>query len=177
VIKGIVGDERHLSDSESRALNALDGKIVSAAERERPHGPETLAKLAKRIGLSLKELREMAALGAFDVGARRQAVSRGQCGRDRRGVGGHRAAGFSDALGFGPADLAIYVEMVEWLAREELGRFASRVAAKVDPETARRMAQDGIERINVLLARLRETILLRAIAAGNLPAGEANEAG
>jgi DNA-binding transcriptional MerR regulator len=178
VIKGIVGDERHLSDSESRALTALDGKLVPAAERERPHGPETLAKLAKRIGLSVKELREMAALGAFDVVVRdgKQCLE-GNAVAIAEAWAGVRAAGYSDALGFGPADLAIYVEMVEWLAREELGRFGSRVAAKVDPETARRMAQEGIERINVLLGRLRESILLRAIAAGNLPAGEADEAG
>jgi len=178
VIKGIVGDERKLSDRESHALSALDGKIVPAAERERPHGAETLVKLAKRIGLSVKELREMSALGAIDVVVRdgKQCLE-GSSVAIAETWAGIRSAGFSDELGFGAQDLAIYVEMVEWLAREELGRFGSRVAAKVDPETARRMAQDGIERVNVLLARLRESILLRAIAAGNLPVGEANEAG
>jgi len=178
VIKGIVGDERHLSDNESQALNALDGKIVPAAERERPHPAETLAKLAKRIGLSVKELREMAALGAFDVVVRdgKQCLE-GSAIAVAEAWAGIRAAGYSDAIGFGTADLAMYVEMVEWLAREELGRFATRVAAKVDPETARRMAQDGIERVNELLARLRESILLRALAAGNLPAGKAEEVG
>ena len=87
-----------------------------------------------------------------------------------------RKAGFSDALGFGTHDLALYVEMAQWLAREELRRFASRVAAKVDPETARRMAQEGIDGMNQLIGLLREAILLRSIADGNL-AAQTSEAG
>lgn len=65
--------------------------------------------------------------------------------------------------------------MVQWLAREELRRFATRVAASVDPATSRRMAQQGIEGINEMLALLRESILLRAIAGGVQE--EAGEAG
>jgi len=177
VIKSMVGDERQLSDSESRALSALDGQLVPPAERERPHGPETLARLARRIGLPVKELREMASVGAVEIVVRdgKQCIE-GNAVAIAEAWAGIRAAGFSDALGFGPADLAMYVEMVDWLAREELGRFGSRVAARVDAETARRMAQEGIERVNELLARLRESILLRALAAATCRLARSGEA-
>jgi DNA-binding transcriptional MerR regulator len=174
VIKGIVGDERRLSDTESRALGALDGHLVPAAERERPHAAETLPRLAKRVGLTVAELREMAAVGAVELVVRggRQCLE-GTSVAIAETWGRLRNSGYGDALGFSAQDLAVYVKMVEWLAREELRRFGSRVAAKVDAETARHMAQDGIERMNEVIALLRESILLRAIAEGNLPAGGA----
>lgn len=177
VIKGIVGDARGLSDHESRALGALDGHIVPAGERARPHQPETLARLAKRVALPAKEIREMAALGAVEIVVRdgKQCLE-GSSIAIVEAWAAVRAAGFTEEIGFTVQDVAIYVEMVEWLARDELRRFASRVAARVEPEVARRMAHAGIEHVNELLARLRESVLMRAIAAGNLPAaaGEAS---
>jgi DNA-binding transcriptional MerR regulator len=177
VIKGIVGDERHLSDRESQALSALTGKIVPAIERERPHGAETLPKLAKRVGLQVAELREMASLGVVELVVRggRQCLE-GTSVALVETFARVRAAGFTADI-FPVSDIAIYVEMVQWLTREELQRFGTRVAAKVDAETARRMAQDGIDRMNELIALLRTSILLRAIAAGSPPADEADEVG
>jgi len=174
VIKGIVGDERRLSDAESRALGALDGHLVAATERARPHRPEPLPKLAKRIGLTVAELREMAAVGAVELVVRdgKQCLE-GTSVAIAETWARLRTGGYGDALGFSGQDLAVYVELVQWLAREELRRFGSRVAAKVDAETARRMAQDGIERMNELIGYLRESVLLRAIAEGNLPAADA----
>jgi DNA-binding transcriptional MerR regulator len=176
VIKGIVGDARGLSDLESRALTALDGHIVPAGERARPHPPETLARLAKRVELPVKELRDMAAVGAVEIVVRdgKQCIE-GSSVAIAEAWAAIRAAGFTEELGFTVQDVAIYVEMVEWLARDELQRFASRIAGKVEPELARRMAHAGIEHVNELLVRLREAVLLRAIAEGNLPA-EAGEA-
>jgi len=172
VIKGIVGAEQPLSDSESRALGALDGRLVAAGERDRPHPAETLPKLARRIGLPIAELREMAALGAVDVVVRggKQCLE-GSSVAIAEAWARVRAAGFSDALGFSAQDLALHVEMVRWLAREELRRFGSRVAARVDPETARAMAQAGIDGMNEVIGLLRESILLRAIAEGNPGSG------
>jgi len=167
VIKGIVGDERPLSETESRALNALDGQIVPAVERERPHPAESLPKLAKRVGLSVQELREMATIGAVEVVVRdgRQCLE-GSSVAVAETWARVRAAGYTVEL-FPTSDLAIYVEMAQWLAREELRRFGSRVATRVDAETARRMAQDGIDRMNEIIGLLREAVLLRALAEGN----------
>ena len=175
VIKGMVGAGHQLSASESRALGALDGKIVSAGERERPHPPETLARIAKRIGLSVAELREMAALGAIELLVRngRQCLE-GSSVAIAEAWAGIRRAGFSEESGFGTADLAMYVEVVEWLAREELGRFGSRIAAKVDPETARRMAQEGIDRVQ-RAARPAPRVDPAARAGGGQPGGPERE--
>jgi DNA-binding transcriptional MerR regulator len=177
VIKGIVGDGRELTANESEALLALDGHIVPAGERERPHAAETVARLAKRIGLSAKEIRELADVGAVEIVVRdgKQCLE-GSSVAVAEAWGRVRGAGFSDELGFGTADVALYVEVVQWLAREELHRFGARVAAKVDAETARRMAHEGIEHVNEMLARLRESVLLRAIAEGNLAVRDAGDA-
>lgn len=177
VIKGIVGDGRELTTSESDALRALDGHIVPAGERERPHAAETLARLAKRIGLGAKEIRSLADVGAVEIVVRdgKQCLE-GSSVAVAEAWARVRSAGFSDERGFGTADVALYVEVVQWLAREELHRFGARVAAKVDAETARRMAHEGIEHVNELLARLRESVLLRAIAEGNLAVRDAGDA-
>jgi len=177
VIKGIVGDGRELTPNESRALSALDGHIVPSGEREQPHAAETVARLAKRIGLSAKEIRDLAGVGAVEIVVRdgKQCLE-GSSVAVAEAWARVRAAGFSDERGFGTADVALYVEVVQWLAREELHRFGARVAAKVDAETARRMAHEGIEHINDMLARLRESVLLRAIAAGNLGDRNAGDA-
>ncbi len=177
VIKGIVGDGRELSERETRALNALDGHLVPASERMLPHAPETLPRLAKRLGLPLAELRDLAAAGAVEIVVRdgKQCLE-GSSVAIAESWASVRAAGFDERLGFGAQDAGLYVEVVQWLAREELRRFGGRVAATVDAETARRMARDGIERINELLGRLRETALLRMIAAGVPTTSEAHEA-
>ncbi|MEW6269729.1 MAG: hypothetical protein AB1689_10590, partial [Thermodesulfobacteriota bacterium] len=154
------------------------GQLVPAVERERPHPAETLPRLARRIGLPVAELREMAALGAVEVVVRggRQCLE-GSSVAIAETWARLRNAGYGDELGFSAQDLALYVEMVQWLAREELRRFGSRVAAKVDVDTSRRMARDGIDRMNELIGLLRESILLRAIAEGNVQDAGTGEAG
>lgn len=175
VIKGIVGDARELTAGEASALQALDGHIVPAVERERPRAPETLAQVARRVGLPLQEVRDLAAAGAIEI-----VVRDGKPSLDGSAIAiveawaRIRAAGYTEELGITTGDAALYVEMLHGLAREELRRFGGRIAAKVDAETARRMARDGIDRINELIALLRESILLRLIAAGNQPASDAD---
>lgn len=170
VIKGIVGAARELSEVEARALNALDGTIQPAVERDRPHPPETLPKLARRIGLPVSELREMAKLGAVEIVVRggKQCLEGSSVAIAETWARLRREGGYSNEFGFSAQDLEIYVEMVQWLTREEIRRFGSRIAARVDPETARRMARDGIDRMNELIGLLREASLLRALAEGNV---------
>lgn len=176
VIKGIVGDARGLSASEERALGALDGQLVDATERERPHQAETLAKLAKRIGLPVSDLREMASVGAVQIVVRGgKPCLEGSAVAIAETWARVRAAGYG-ADAFPASELAIYVEMVQWLTREELRRFGSRVADKVDADTARRMAQEGIDRMNELIGLLRGSMLLRAIAEGNVEDAGTGEA-
>lgn len=177
VIKGIVGDPRELTAAEARALHALDGQIAPAAERAAvgPHPPETLARLAKRLGLTVKEIRELADAGAVEIVVREGKPSlEGTSVAIVESWARFRQAGFTDELGFTPGEAALYVETLTGLAREELRRFGARIPAKVDADTARRLAREGIDRGNELIGLLREAILLRLLAAGSQPGDRAD---
>jgi DNA-binding transcriptional MerR regulator len=172
VIKGIVGAAAVPSPVEVQTLLALDGKLAPVSGSR---APEPLTRLAKRIGLPAAEIRELAAVGAIDVDT--HAGSQSLDGRSVAIVeewAAIRRAGFSADLGFVAADAKLYVEMIQWLVRQELRLFSSRVAGKVDGDSARDMAQRGIDRIGRLLVLLRERILLRFVAEGNVP-DSANE--
>jgi DNA-binding transcriptional MerR regulator len=176
VIKGIVGDVRQLTDVETRALHALDGQIAPPPARAAagPHPPETIARIAKRLGLSVKEIRELADGGAVELVVRDGKASlEGTSVAFLESWARFRQAGFTEDLGFTPGEAALYVETLTGLAREELRRFGARVPARVDADTARRLARDGIDRGNEMIGLLREAILLRLLAAGNQPGEDA----
>lgn len=176
VIKGIVGDARELTEMEARALHALDGQIAPADPAGAgPHPPETLARLAKRVALSVKEIRELADAGAVEVVVRDGKPSlEGTSVAIVEAWARFRAAGFTDELGFTAGEAALYVETLTGLAREELRRFGGRVPANVDADTARRLAREGIDRANEMIGLLHESIILRLLAAGNQPGREAD---
>jgi DNA-binding transcriptional MerR regulator len=177
VIKGIVGDPRELTDVEARALHALDGQIAPPPERAQvgPHPPEAIARLAKRLGLTVKEIRELADAGAIEIVVRDGKPSlEGTSVAILESWARFREAGFTEELGFSPGEAALYVETLTGLAREELRRFGARVPARVDADTARRLARDGIDRGNELIGLLRESVLLRLLAAGNRPEDDAD---
>lgn len=172
VIKGIVGDARELTEMEARALHALDGQIAPAPERAgtAPHPPETLARLAKRVGVAVKEIRELADAGAVEIVVRDGKPSlEGTSVAIVESWARFRAAGFTEEMGFTAGEAALYVETLTGLAREELRRFGGRIPAKVDADTARRLAREGLDRGNELIGLLREAIVLRLLAAGNQP--------
>jgi len=171
VIKGIVGTDRPPSDAEVRTLRELDGGLVPTAEGERPRRPETLSRLARRLALPVAEMRGLAKVGAVEVVVRRGKQSlEGTSVAVAEEWARVRRAGFTRELGFGPQDVALYVEVVQWLTREELRRFASRVAGRVDAPAARKMAAEGIACVNRMLGLMREATLRRYIAQGNIPA-------
>jgi DNA-binding transcriptional MerR regulator len=165
VIKGILGDSTAPSPTEVATLRALDGKLSLGAVRMQP---EKLAALAKRVGLPAAEIRELAAVGAVEI-----VVREGGHWLEGRSIAiveewaKIRQAGYTSELGFEPETAKLYVEMVHWLARQELRIFSSRVAGKVDVETSRRMAEAGIEGLNRIIAFLREEIMLRMISSAD----------
>lgn len=166
VIKGVLGGAAEPSAAEVDTVRALDGRLEP---RSGAHSPQALTALAKRLGLPAAEIRELAAVGVIDLETRG-----GRQWLDGRSVAiveewaAIRRAGFTRDRGFGPADAKLYVEMVQWLARQELRLFSSRVTGKVDPEAAREMAEQGIDGVGRFLVLLRERIMLRYIAEGNI---------
>jgi DNA-binding transcriptional MerR regulator len=175
MIKGLVGVPEVPSAQEVDTLLALDGKLSPASERVSPE-PETPAHLAERVGLPAIELRELARLGAIEITTRngRQQIE----GRSVEIVelwARMRTSGFSDALGFGPENMTLPVQTVEWLAQEQLRLFTRQVTGRVDPEESRRLAEVGLDCVPRLVALLHESALLRLIARGNLPAASEEE--
>ncbi|MCW5892296.1 MAG: MerR family transcriptional regulator [bacterium] len=170
VIKAIVGGDAAPSRDEVRTLVELDGKLFPAVAGMPVTPAERIGAVAKRTKLPVAEIRVLAESGALEI------VTRGG-GEWLLDPAIHmvelwarvRAAGFSDALGFGPHRLRLYVDLVSWLAREELRMFSQGLTGRVSTEEAVRMAEDGITLVNPIIGLLRRQILLRYIAQGNVP--------
>jgi DNA-binding transcriptional MerR regulator len=167
VIKAILAGDRDPDAAESEVLRGLDERLEAEVGGTGP-GPERLSSLARRVGLPVRELRQMEKAGALSVG-----VVAGDQWVDAAGVAvveawaAMREAGFTKELGFQPSDLAIYADMVRWLVREELRLFAGKVAGRVDEATSADMARKGIELMGRLVVALREGTMRRTIAEGN----------
>jgi DNA-binding transcriptional MerR regulator len=165
-IKALIDGEAPPSRAEVEALRAIDGTLYRGLGR----APVRLSEVARQTGLSPREIRQLEEVGAIEIVARRGTHwLEGEAIRFVERWAALRRAGYADALGFGPDKLRVYVDFVRWLAREELRIFARGVAGRVDPETASRMAEDGIDIVNQLIGSMRKATLLRYIAEGNLP--------
>jgi DNA-binding transcriptional MerR regulator len=170
VIKGIVGQDQALSAEETRTLLDLDGKLVPAADREGVARTEKLSALAKRLGLRAAEIRELAQVGVAEITTRDGEQWLEGNALEIVELWAHmQKAGYA-TLDFGPREMSVYVQFVDWLAREELRLFAGHVTGRVDADRARSMAEEGIACVNRMLGLLRETTLLRYIARGNIDA-------
>jgi DNA-binding transcriptional MerR regulator len=171
VIKTILaGPEATPSRNEVQALLELDGKLFPAVAGGPALPPERLSRLAERTGIPVAHVREMAATGAIGLVTRDgESWVEGDAIRVVEIWAALRREGFTEALGFRPSSLRLYVDMVGWLAREELRLFTRGITGRVDTETARHMAEAGITHLNQMIGLLRKATLLRYIAEGNVP--------
>ena len=130
---------------------------------------ERLSAVARRSGLKAAEIRQLADIGLITIETRN-----GDQWLDEIAIrlvelwSKMRQAGFVDALGFTPENLRLYVDLVQWLAREELRVFSHGVTGKMEVEASARMAESGINLVNQIIGLLRKTTILRYVAAGNL---------
>jgi DNA-binding transcriptional MerR regulator len=165
-IKALVEGESPPSRAEVDALLAIDGTLY----RGLPPSEARVADVARRTGLSIREIRRLASVEAIEIETRRGADwLAGDSIRFVERWAALRKAGYAERLGFRPENLRVYVQFVRWLAREELRMFARGVTGNVDAQTTSAMAEQGIEIVNDLIALLRRRTLLRYIAEGNLP--------
>ncbi len=169
VIQRIVADDGEPSRAEVEALLDLDGKLFPQVEAPPKSPGERLSTAARRCGIPIGEVRKMAATRAVEI------VSRG--GADWLEPsslaivelwGEARAAGFTPEAGFPSEQVGLYVDMVEWLAREELRLFARGVTGRVTGQAAVDLAEHGIDLVNQIIAQLRKNTLLRLIGEGNV---------
>jgi len=173
VIKAIVAGDSPPSTVEQRALAALEGRLPPAADLALEPPPEQLTTLAARTGIPASEIQALAANEAIML------VTRG----GKPWLEGPsiqlvelwsrlRAAGFTAESGFGPEKARLYVDMVRWLAREELREFTRAFAGRVEGDELVRLAEEGIRLGSEMIALLRRAALLRFVAEGNLAVNE-----
>jgi DNA-binding transcriptional MerR regulator len=171
VIKSVLGGKDVPSPDEVQTLLALDGKLQPTTRGDARTEPETVAALAKRVGLPPTEIRELAHSGAIEIVTR----------KGREWVEGSslevvelwaemRQAGFSKELGFEPEQVALPLQMAEWLAREQLRIFTRQVTGRVPPGVAHKMAEAGLRCVPRLTRLFHEAMLLKLLATGNAPA-------
>jgi DNA-binding transcriptional MerR regulator len=162
VIKAVLDSGTVPSAEQTRALMELDGRVFAATDAAGSR--ERATDVAARAGVSPSDLR---ALAEADV----IALQAGPDGEEVLGAddaeivaawGAMRAAGFSDALGFSPADLRVHAGMVDVLVGEELRMFTARIG-RVSAQRSGTMAEVGVEQIGRVLAHLRRKKILDAI--------------
>lgn len=170
VIKSIVAGNQAPPPVEVAALLALDGRIAQQPDDATPPPPERLSALADRLKLPVRDIQDMAGAGGVEIVTRDgdQWVE-GSSVLVAELWSRFRAAGFTPERGFPAKNVGLYVDMVRWLAREELSIFSRGIAGPIDREETVHMAEDGIEIGNRLLAVLRRETLLKFIAQGNVP--------
>jgi DNA-binding transcriptional MerR regulator len=170
VIKSIVGGEDAPVEAEMETLLDLDRTLSPAARDRSARPPERLSALAKRVGLSAKEILAVAKTEAIAVTTRNG--DQWLEGRDVALVecwANARRAGYTEDVGFSADTLTMYVDFCRWLVRQELRNFTSHVTGKADPERIQRMAEVGIPNSGEILRLIHERVLLDAIARGNVP--------
>jgi DNA-binding transcriptional MerR regulator len=169
VIKSIVGNDAEPSRDEVKVLLELDGKLFPAVEGAAEMPAERLTDVARRTGLKAAEIRQLADTELIEIETRD-----GNQWLDDTAIrivelwARIRQAGYTSELGFAPESMRIYVDVVRWLAREELRNFSHGVAGRVDVETSVQMAESGINLVNQIIGLVRRATILRYVAAGNL---------
>jgi len=169
VIRSMIGTAAPPSRDEVRTLLELDGKLFPAVDGAPEPVVERLSDVARTVGIPAREIREFAAVGMIEILTRD-----GDQWLEEPAIrmvelwSRLRAVGFDRALGFGAESFRIYPEFMRWLAREELRLFAHGVTGRTTPEVSVKMAEDGINLVNQMVALLRRATLLRYIAEGNV---------
>ena len=171
VIRRIVAEDDGLSADEVEALLDLDGKLVPQRGSATRPGGESVSSASKRHDMNTDDIRTMADLGAIELTSRDgedwlepQSLAIVEKWAD------FRSAGFTPEAGFPVEYVGLYVDMVDWLAREELRLFSRGVTGKVTGQAAVDLAEQGIELGDQLVGLLRRKTILRLIAEGDVGA-------
>ncbi|HYC55383.1 MAG TPA: MerR family transcriptional regulator [Candidatus Binatia bacterium] len=175
VIKAIVRGDEPPPDEQVRTLADIE-KGLSTRGRSAQRLPERMDGISARTGLDAEEIRRLAVIGALEITIRDGGEwIDGASIPVVEGWGDLRAAGLTAERGFTPDVMEVYVQMLQWLAREEIRLFTERATGKVHGEELTQMAEVGIEAVNRMMTAMRERIIRRYIAEGNVPRTETEE--
>ncbi|MCB9728798.1 MAG: MerR family transcriptional regulator [Deltaproteobacteria bacterium] len=157
-IKGVLDQtDEGFSDEQRAFLADLRGRMAGElAPRAQADGEVIpLGPLLERTGVSEADFEQMVALGfvaAMPTTDGAPGVPAAEAWRVES-WGRLRAAGFTEALGFGVEDVAIYEGFVDRLIQAEAGLISARLGA-LDPAEAAPMIEAALPIIQELLVRL-----------------------
>ncbi|MEO5738971.1 MAG: MerR family transcriptional regulator [Vicinamibacterales bacterium] len=170
IIKAIVAGDDPPPEEQAETLAAIDEGLSARGRTGERRLPERLERIGARVSVSVDEIRELAALGTLEI-----------CTRD----GGEwledlsiqvveawadmRSGGLTATRGFDSGIMEIYVQMLQWLAREEIRMFTERVTGKVRGEELAQMAEVGIRTGGRMMTAIRERTIRQYVAEGNVP--------
>lgn len=169
VIRHIVAEGEEPSTAEVEALLDLDGKLFPQIDGvARPEG-ESVEAASARCDISVDDIRRMQNVGAVEITSRdgedwleSSSLALVEKWSELRRVG------YTTEAGFPVEQAGLYVDMVDWLAREELRLFSRGVTGRVTGQAAVDMAEQGIELVNQFIGVLRRNTILRLIAEGDV---------
>lgn len=176
VIQRLVSDGGDPPRAEVEALLDLDGKLFPQVDGSPKPAGERLAVVARRCGIPVAEVRKVATTSAIAITSRKGVEWVDASSHAVLELWGKiRKAGYTPEAGFPPEQIGLYVDMVEWLAREELRLFARGVTGRVEGDEAVQMAEHGIDLVNEMISLLRKNTLLRLIAEGDVAGKDASK--
>ena len=165
VIKQILTEsEGKIGVDEIKTIMELDGKLFQNMQASPEFKPLTLEELCSRTGLSVKEVKEMKALGILGP---EKISGEETIGEDAIRIAETwtklRQAGFTDERGFSVDLLEMYKGLIDVLVKKEIQILAKRITGRVPEDEARRMVEAGIPLVNTLIGLMRKQAMLRVI--------------
>lgn len=149
---------------ETRALLDLKGYFLGrpVGEQKDPLPEPEVIRRYNTYKEELEDLRTMGILKSWEEEGER--MYGGDDLAFLEALENNRRLGFTSDIGFQVKDLAIYLEALEVLAKEEVNLLISRTASKLTSEEIHGLAERGIREFGPLLMILRRKMILKVLA-------------
>jgi DNA-binding transcriptional MerR regulator len=161
VIRNLLEHDASAALTAGTAMPGIELLLPALVDGVSPGAPRSVDAVAADSGLTVAELREMAALEVIAISERDTVDFRDAAIAEV--WGGLRAAGFTPELGYLTAELALYTETLRWLAKEEVGRFLGRLSGRVPTREGAELGAEGVRLGNELIALLRSRAIIEAL--------------
>jgi DNA-binding transcriptional MerR regulator len=149
---------------ETQALLELKGSLLGRPIGERRE-PLPEAEVIRQYNTYREELEKLRTMGIVNPAV--ESGKRMYGGDDLEflaALENNRRLGFTREIGFQPEDLAIYLTVLEDLAKKEVKLLISRTASKLSAEQIKQLALRGIREFGPLLMVLRRKMILKVLA-------------
>ena len=156
-----------LSASELNVIRVGGRFLMQSEECREKYKPQTVEQLSERTGLPGADILKMERYGIISSssGSRRARVYQDVDIRIVEAFAAIRKSGFTKERGFDVEGFRIHSDLMSMLVVEEVKDFARRTAERFpdDPEFLPRLAEDGLDSINVYLSHLHRKKLLETV--------------